>query len=545
MCIKETEAAVRHLRNRLPEHLREKIKYFHSIMTPEYRSDEYEALRTSDLYGLCVTDSFGMGLDLPDVKLIIQWKVPANMNTLWQRFGRAARGDGIEGTALLIAEKQHFDDERDKKAIRNAKRREAVKKRKAHRQITRDSTSKRPAYAADPSSSSRPLPSQTTARAKIDPEDSDTEHGSASEVDGDEWQSGLTATMQSTQVLPEAMSGRDSSTEGDAFNENRRGIYSKCERDGGSMVSAKEARVLQPAVDDFVNAKTRGFRCRRVPIMLAYSNDKRGALTVELLGITESATLATFMVVVDVRRRPLLSCDMCTPHLFEHLAAPAASQTTRVMKKSHIKPYDLATPDRDLRRALLDWRDIKALQEFDQATLIDYGSDIFMSVSTIQRVIDCAHAGKLSNLESLRRELDWDGEWTDSYGASLLELIASQAALLATPAVVDDVARVLGAADMAGAQLSTTAEVALPRKRRPPTCSSCGMTGHTTRSSKCRNRQAINVNNENIAPHGPIAGPSTSRVAALEPAFHVSRMRLQPIHDSNASTSSNTPTNLS
>ena len=57
---KEAEAAVRHLRNRLPEALRGKIKHFHSVMSPEYHSDEYEALRKGDLFGLCVTDSSGM-----------------------------------------------------------------------------------------------------------------------------------------------------------------------------------------------------------------------------------------------------------------------------------------------------------------------------------------------------------------------------------------------------------------------------------------------------------------------------------------------------
>ncbi|GBE79278.1 hypothetical protein SCP_0204760 [Sparassis crispa] len=70
--IKEAEAAVKHLRSRLPEPLRDKIKHFRSIMMPEYRDDEYDALKNSDIFGLCVTDSFGMGLDLPDILLIIQ-----------------------------------------------------------------------------------------------------------------------------------------------------------------------------------------------------------------------------------------------------------------------------------------------------------------------------------------------------------------------------------------------------------------------------------------------------------------------------------------
>ncbi|OCH85845.1 P-loop containing nucleoside triphosphate hydrolase protein [Obba rivulosa] len=98
--IKEAEVAVWHLRSCLPDTLRSKIKYFHSIMSDNYRHDEYEALKNSDIFGLCVTDLFGMGLYLPN-------KVPISMNILWQHFGRTARGDGIEGYAILIAEKAH------------------------------------------------------------------------------------------------------------------------------------------------------------------------------------------------------------------------------------------------------------------------------------------------------------------------------------------------------------------------------------------------------------------------------------------------------
>ncbi|EPQ54869.1 P-loop containing nucleoside triphosphate hydrolase protein [Gloeophyllum trabeum ATCC 11539] len=111
---KDTEEAVKYLRSRLPEELRSKIKYFHSVMSPEYREDEYEALRESDLWGLCVTDSFGMGLDLPDITLIVQWRATCDINTLWQRFGRAARSDGIVGTAVLFVEKGQFDEERER-----------------------------------------------------------------------------------------------------------------------------------------------------------------------------------------------------------------------------------------------------------------------------------------------------------------------------------------------------------------------------------------------------------------------------------------------
>lgn len=58
--ILETEAITQYLRNRLPDHLRTKIKYLHATMSADYRADEYMAIKNGDLFGLCVTDAFGM-----------------------------------------------------------------------------------------------------------------------------------------------------------------------------------------------------------------------------------------------------------------------------------------------------------------------------------------------------------------------------------------------------------------------------------------------------------------------------------------------------
>jgi superfamily II DNA helicase RecQ len=57
---KEAEAAVKYLRTRLPHSLREKVKWFHSTMTSSYREEEFEALKIGGVWGMCVTDAFGM-----------------------------------------------------------------------------------------------------------------------------------------------------------------------------------------------------------------------------------------------------------------------------------------------------------------------------------------------------------------------------------------------------------------------------------------------------------------------------------------------------
>ncbi|EMD35389.1 hypothetical protein CERSUDRAFT_21069, partial [Gelatoporia subvermispora B] len=127
--IKEAEATTRHLRSRLPEHLQHKVKYFHSLMSDKYRDDQLEAIKNGDIFGMCVTDSFGMGLDVSDIKIVVQWKLPKNINTLWQRFGRTARGFDVEGFAIFIYEKTYCDDEMKGRQIRKLQR-AATKKRK-------------------------------------------------------------------------------------------------------------------------------------------------------------------------------------------------------------------------------------------------------------------------------------------------------------------------------------------------------------------------------------------------------------------------------
>lgn len=58
--IKEAEAAVRYLHSQLPPPLWEKIKWFHLTMTSWYHEEEFDMFKTSELWGLCVTNAFGM-----------------------------------------------------------------------------------------------------------------------------------------------------------------------------------------------------------------------------------------------------------------------------------------------------------------------------------------------------------------------------------------------------------------------------------------------------------------------------------------------------
>lgn len=49
------------------------------------------------------------GCDIPDVDIVVQWKAPENLSSWVQRAGRAARGDGRQGLAVMIVEKSAFE----------------------------------------------------------------------------------------------------------------------------------------------------------------------------------------------------------------------------------------------------------------------------------------------------------------------------------------------------------------------------------------------------------------------------------------------------
>ncbi|KAG2131986.1 uncharacterized protein EDB93DRAFT_1094132, partial [Suillus bovinus] len=116
--IQDAINAARLLRKCLPSEFRNKIKWFNSDMSSTYKDAELGNTVLGETWGFCTTDSFGMGMDVPDIEIIIQWRATCHLATLWQRLGCAARNKQLMGTGLLFTEKEHFDDKREARAIR-------------------------------------------------------------------------------------------------------------------------------------------------------------------------------------------------------------------------------------------------------------------------------------------------------------------------------------------------------------------------------------------------------------------------------------------
>lgn len=77
------------------------VGYYHAGMSSEERTRVQTQYDRGELRILVATNAFGMGIDHPDVRLVVHFNMPANIDSLYQEMGRAGR-DGLESTCLLL-----------------------------------------------------------------------------------------------------------------------------------------------------------------------------------------------------------------------------------------------------------------------------------------------------------------------------------------------------------------------------------------------------------------------------------------------------------
>ena len=78
------------------------VEMFHSRTDPKTVDRILSTIKLpeSHIRVLCATVAFGLGIDIPDIDIVITWGLPSTVMTFWQEIGRAGR-DGRSSLAII------------------------------------------------------------------------------------------------------------------------------------------------------------------------------------------------------------------------------------------------------------------------------------------------------------------------------------------------------------------------------------------------------------------------------------------------------------
>ncbi|KII86189.1 hypothetical protein PLICRDRAFT_114321, partial [Plicaturopsis crispa FD-325 SS-3] len=245
---------------------------------------------------------------------------------------------------------------------------------------------------------------------------------------------------------------------------------------------------LGSAMDDLINSESRGLKCRRKVPTLYFGNDKRVNDDHKRCDPTDANGCQRC-----APRTSRLCCDLCHPDDFAEFAiAPAnVAKQKAAPKKSNIKKFDMGAADHNFKRALVVWRQEKAVLQLGRILVRTYGPKVFMSDEIVDRLVECAHAHKLTNVEGIKKETRWRADWAEKYGPSLLELVTAHYPAPAPPATVLRP----GALETNLANTATNRSpvvAATTQKRKTIKCSRCNQEGHISTSFISRGRGCSN-----------------------------------------------------
>ncbi|KAI0041673.1 P-loop containing nucleoside triphosphate hydrolase protein, partial [Auriscalpium vulgare] len=109
--IKGGASIVDYLNARVPPKFRDLglIRPYNAAMSQKYRKDVMRLFHAGIIRVLVCTDAAGMGCNIADIDVVVQWKMPPTLSAWVQRAGRAARGPGRQGLAVMLVERSAFE----------------------------------------------------------------------------------------------------------------------------------------------------------------------------------------------------------------------------------------------------------------------------------------------------------------------------------------------------------------------------------------------------------------------------------------------------
>lgn len=76
--------------------------WFHGNLTSPERQDIIDRFRSGVCNVVFATNAFGMGIDIPNIKVVVHFMIPESMEQYYQEVGRSARGDGATACAYML-----------------------------------------------------------------------------------------------------------------------------------------------------------------------------------------------------------------------------------------------------------------------------------------------------------------------------------------------------------------------------------------------------------------------------------------------------------
>ena len=75
---------------------------YHGKLAPAERHAAQEAFMNGDVRVMVATNAFGLGIDKPDIRMVLHYQLPAGLESYYQEAGRAGRDGGHSACTLLF-----------------------------------------------------------------------------------------------------------------------------------------------------------------------------------------------------------------------------------------------------------------------------------------------------------------------------------------------------------------------------------------------------------------------------------------------------------